>query len=85
MTRNDIIKMAREAGFECFPWAVGSTDDEVMFTGPEGPITDELARFAALVAQAEREACAVIAESQWTNHTERLYGDMVAAMIRGKT
>jgi len=46
MTRDDIIRMAREAGFS--EWAVQTPQD--------------LERFAALVAAAEREACAKVAE-----------------------
>jgi hypothetical protein len=42
MTRDDIIRMAREAGFS--EWAVRTPQD--------------LERFATLVAAAEREACA---------------------------
>ena len=46
MTRDDITRMAREAGF-------------VGFDGDNG----SLRRFAALVAAAEREACAKVADS----------------------
>jgi len=46
MTRDDIIRMAREAGFS--EWAVGLS---------EMPM--HLERFAALVAAAERETCAM--------------------------
>jgi hypothetical protein len=49
MKREDIIQMAREAGFEADPDNVWITD---------GYWFEELARFAALVAAAEREACA---------------------------
>ncbi len=45
MTRDDIIRMAREARFEQI-----AGDDWVCFT-------EEIERFAALVAAAEREAC----------------------------
>ena len=45
MTRDDIIRLAREAG---------------VLSGYE---SDLFQRFAALVAAAEREACALIAES----------------------
>ena len=45
MTREDIIRMAREAGFR-----VNTTES----------LLEELERFAALVASAEREACAGI-------------------------
>ncbi len=47
MTRDDIIRMAREAGWN---WP------EVHTTS----IEDRLERFAALVAAAEREACAQV-------------------------
>ena len=49
MDREDIIRMAREAGFEVYETDVWITD---------GWWTEELERFAALVAAAEREACA---------------------------
>ena len=53
MTRDDIIRMAREAGWsELGTDLWGTTNDGVMFTRA-------LQRFAALVAAAEREACAV--------------------------
>lgn len=56
MTRDDIIKLAREAGFveefeECAN-SVWVQDTE---------ITEYIERFAALVAAAEREACAQVA------------------------
>ncbi len=47
MTRDDIIRMAREAGYQ-HPDAVGTCEDFAYF---------DLERFAALVAAAEREAC----------------------------
>ncbi len=55
MTRDDIIRMAREAGCvirngHAYPEHVGSIDQM-------------LARFAALVAAVEREACAQMAEA----------------------
>ena len=46
MTRDDIIKMAREAGLH---------DPMVFYAGYE--------RFAALVAAAEREACAKVCDA----------------------
>ena len=55
MTRDDIIRMAREAGgcFEELPLC-----DAWLFYEDE-----HLERFAALVAEREREACAKVAES----------------------
>ena len=49
MDREDIIKLARGAGFEVYGTDVWITD---------GWWLEELERFAALVAAAEREACA---------------------------
>lgn len=54
MNREDIIKWAQEAGF---------TDaDEYGVWVTDGFWSKELTRFAALVADAEREACAKVCE-----------------------
>ena len=50
MTRDDIIRMAKEAGLS----------NEIGVFGY--PYLPELERFAALVAAAEREACAKVCE-----------------------
>ena len=50
MNREDIIKMAREAGFTDASFCRWSA------------YTDDLKRFAALVADAEREACAQVCD-----------------------
>ena len=50
MTRDEVIRMAREAG-------IGDITLSVW--------TDTLARFAALVAAAEREACLQILNDNW--------------------
>jgi hypothetical protein len=64
MTRDDIIRMAREAGLY-----VGTNLSGVQLVGAQEDSgllihmnVDELERFAALVAAAEREACAKIAD-----------------------
>jgi hypothetical protein len=54
MTREDIIRMARKAGFE-----IGSVTNAIY--APTSCET-ELERFAALVVAAEREACAKVCE-----------------------
>jgi hypothetical protein len=58
MTRDDIIRMAKEAGFnQILPTNAGANvwiDD--------GFYVEEMERFAALVAAAEREACAKVCE-----------------------
>ncbi len=61
MTRDDIIRMAREA---CDPDKV-----EAWSNGFWTITQEELERFAALVAEAEREACAVVADE----HKEDCY------------
>jgi hypothetical protein len=60
MTRDDIIRMAKEAGWK----RVGHNPE----TGPAFPVlVERLERFAALVAAAEREACAEIAGKELDN------------------
>jgi hypothetical protein len=68
MKREDIIQMAREAGFEADPDNVWITD---------GYWFEELARFAALVAAAEREECA--------KQLNALGNDHCAAAIRARS
>ena len=65
MTRDDILRMAREVGLY-----VGTNLSGVMLVGHakhDGLLihldADDLARFAALVAAAEREACAKVCEA----------------------
>lgn len=64
MTRDDVIRMAREAGL-C-TWTI-----------PPDERVAEWARFAALVAAAEREACAVACEQ-----SDRFRGAYFAEKIR---
>ena len=53
MDREQIIRMAREAGFQVYETDVWITD---------GWWLEELERFAALVAEHEREACAKVCD-----------------------
>ena len=58
MTRDDIIRMAGEVGIQFDPrWGT-------CYTG-----NTQLERFAAMVAAAEREACAKVAEDGLIGHT----------------
>ena len=60
MNRDDVIRWAREAGL----LTIGTADGSVaVYTWPKG-ITEELERFAALVAAAEREACAKVCDEK---------------------
>ena len=69
MTRDDIIRMAREAG---------------VLSGYESELFQ---RFAALVAAAEREACAKVCEAERVlgiDDERAYYGDLMAAAIRAR-
>ncbi len=63
MTKDDVIRMAREAGMER-TIAVHKDGTRTV----ELPHPDLLARFAALVAAAEREACAKVCENDFLLH-----------------
>ena len=68
MNREDIIRMAQEAKFATEEWGDGLHHVCVFnFQGSETEITEELERFAALVASAEREACAKVADG-WPDY-----------------
>ena len=84
MTKDDIIRMAREAGISITTNWMGKP----MLTsiGTHGDVglkgTQELERFAELIAAAEREACALAAEAVVPRHTE--CGNKIAAAIRAR-
>ena len=72
MDRDDIIRMAREAGF---------TEGDISL------FPDLIVHFAALVAAAEREACAVIAETPISGEQDDITmeaKDRAAAAIRAR-
>ena len=85
MTREDIIRMAREAGH-----AVRNIDgeDEVMDGDNYHIQTELIERFAELVAAAEREACAMEADyeaARWPYSPEaREPCEEVAKAIRAR-
>ena len=57
MTREDIIRMAREAG-------AGVSTSAIPLEHPWVFLPEELERFAVLVAAEEREACAKVCEAE---------------------
>jgi hypothetical protein len=70
MTRDDIIKWAREAG---------ASHDGPLF------VPDAFAlRFAALVAAAEREACAQIVEAEAMQYAEPVWAVEIINDIRAR-
>lgn len=62
MTRDDIIRMAKEAGFDSLLPSEEILGRGRIYTGSDDEISDELERFAALVAAAERSACAQVCD-----------------------
>ena len=58
--REEIIRMAREAGFGIA--AFNAIDGYEVVTSDGKIITDEIERFAALVAAAKKEECAKVCE-----------------------
>ena len=71
MNREQIIGMAREAGFEVYGTDVWITD---------GWWLEELERFAALVSKHEREECAKVCLEE----APSLDGQLCAAAIRAR-
>ena len=72
MDREEIIRMAREAGLG----DTGVREGFIFFQ----PGTDGLERFAALVAAAEREACASICFQEGPS----IDGELIAEAIRAR-
>ena len=79
MTREDIIRMAREAGMERIV-AIGIDGTQTV----EIPRFDLLERFAALVAAEEREACAQVADEWQTAIHDPRYECDCATAIRAR-
>ncbi len=67
--RDDILRMAREAGMEVHERKGEIRIGSAVITGCDS--TEQVTRFAALVAAAEREACAELMERQhaWITNT----------------
>ena len=69
MNREDIIRMAREAG--------------ILVPGYRDHI-EHMERFAALVAAAEREACAKFVEDEYVRQFEEPWRQNLAKAIRAR-
>ena len=73
MTREEIIEMARQAGFLDYELDDGTTDAfDVRYEA-----------FAKLVARHEREACAKVCE-EYAIGLERNYSEIIADKIRAR-
>jgi hypothetical protein len=73
MNRDDIIRMAKQAGFE----RLGHDEHDYVC------YPDDIVAFAALVASAEREACANICEAlelpEWPNKVRQPLAQAIRA------
>ncbi len=78
MTRDDIIRMAREAGIEHH-----ENVDEMRSPFCDGVWFEDLEHFAALVAAAEREECAKLCEM--VEDDDLYFGSQYAAAIRARS
>jgi hypothetical protein len=90
MTREDIIRMARAAGwsglFMTYNEPTGKADWQMVEERLTVPVTmEQIERFAALVAAAEREACAKVCD-EIAQRDETGYGiaEDCAAAIRAR-
>jgi hypothetical protein len=86
MNRDDIISMAREAGFSTLLPSEHVNGAGGVYCGDD-EISEMLERFAKLVAAAEREACAKVCEGSDAAWTETAWNDAChtcAAAIRAR-
>lgn len=76
-----VIEMVREAGFEV---TYEYRDGDLEWGGSTKAIERlvELVRADAIAT--EREACAKVCESEWSNVAERMYGEECANAIRAR-
>lgn len=82
MTRDDIIRMAQEA--DLVTWLPNSNFSDGIWWIEAHEVGSELEAFAALVASAEREACAKACENVITNDWEGAVDCAEAIRARGK-
>lgn len=80
MTREDIIRMAEEAGLAKFVHRDGHKSESMYVVGH-----DFVAKFAQLVAAHEREECAKLCEKITDGTTVALVGHGFAEEIRART
>ena len=84
--RDTIIKLARDAGIEVHARKGEIRIGSAAITGCDS--TEQVTRFAALVAAAEREACAQASEQQierWVDDRARYAASECAAAIRARS
>ena len=85
MTRDDIIKLAQEAGwsglYTTYNEPTGKADWKMVKESLTVPVTmEQIERFATLVAAAEREACAKVVEASPSYDWHRFACEAAAAI-----
>jgi hypothetical protein len=70
LSDKDIIRMAREAGFICLLPGEGAVPEQAGIWSDDANVLTQFERFAALVAAAEREACAALCDTMSTDETK---------------
>lgn len=78
MTKDDIIRLAREAG------ATSYTNRNYPDRPTHTFTVEQLERFAALVAAVEREVCIKDADDQWVKNPNVSGGDAIRARRQAK-
>jgi len=81
MTQDEIINLARKAGFAA---VLAEHASEYGNGTLENTPYPQLEAFADLVAAAEREACAKVCLSEWSTHGQMEAGGVFAAAIRAR-
>lgn len=88
MTRDDIRRMAREAGLHSAVLLHIYEGKEAALTDSEQDELRRLERFFQLAyeagAAAEHKACAQVCETQWSTEEEKTAGSVFAAEIRAR-
>lgn len=81
MTQDEILQLAKKAGFY-----LSSLSPECgrIWWSDECPLDEELLRFAALVAAAEREACAKVAEDYYVGDLDWYLAKYIVDEIRAR-
>ena len=85
MTKDDIMRMAREAGLHSAVLLRIYDDREAALCDSEIAELRKIERFATLVAAAEREECAKVCESEYNNWDNERPLRICAHAIRART
>ena len=71
--QNEVLEITKQAGIDEW-WDSGNEQREIL--------QEHLEAFYKLVVAKEREACAILVESEWSTKLEKILCDELAAYIR---